>query len=235
MNKTAGRYARLFLLSFVLLGGIVLCNGCKTAGVAGLLASPSQYEKKVAAEYDLSRFRNRRIMVLVDQPGWVGGEVNLRYYLTEAIEKRLFEVVKMPVERFVSYDRLYEFRSRRSDFSQLSAAQVGSMLGADFVLWVVVDDFELAQIEQSGYHQGFLEIRAGLIKSAGGEKLWPVAEAGKRIRVGFEVGSQSRELAVKRLAYSCAYCTVRYLYNCPKNQFRMADDRSNVSWERWDN
>jgi hypothetical protein len=215
------------LTVFFVLAGVFFCSGC---GVVGVMGTPSQYEKKIPAEYDLTKQKGRKILVLVEQPGWLNAQVNLRYYLTEAIRENLIAKVKVLPEYILSYNELSEFRSNKSDFSSLSPAAVGKALGADIVLLVMIEDYQVSEVVESGYYNGFLSAQAAIFE-AGGEQVWPEDAAGKSIKVSFETGEKGQEAAVERLVSACAYCTSRYLYNCPKYTFKISDETKYVGWE----
>ena len=201
--------------------------------MVSLLGTASHYEREVPAEYDLTEHTDRKILVIVHQPAWLDAKVNLRYHLTEAINENLVRSVRIPPEQLVSYGELSEFRSNRDDFSLLSPVQVGKALDANLVLLVTLEDYQLQKIADTNYYKGFLGSRAVLLDTATEAKLWPKWEKSKSIKVGFEIESHGRLVAVKRQAAASAHCIVRYLYNCPENQFKIADDRSGIAWKSW--
>jgi hypothetical protein len=214
---------------FSVLAAVFFCSGC---GIVGLLGTPSQYEKKIPAEYDLAKQKDRKILVLAEQPGWLDVQTNLRYYLTEAIRKSLIAKVKVPSEYIISYNALSEFRANKSDFSSLSPTAVGKALGADIVLLIMVEDYQVGEAAESDYYNGFLGAQTALFETATGEKVWPESAENKSIKVGFEA-EQGQEAAVDRLVNACAHCTSRYFYNCPKYKFKIFDERSDAGWEEW--
>jgi len=216
------------LIVFPALVAIFFYNGCAAVGVMG---TPSQYEKKIPAEYDLAKQKGQKILVLVEQSGWLGAEANLRYYLTEAMRESLTAKVKVKPKYILSYDELSEFRSNKGDFSSLSPAAAGKALGADIVLLVTIQNYQLNEMAETGYYSGFLGAQAALFETATGGKLWPESAESKSIRVGFEVGEKGQEAAVDRLVSACAYCTTRYFYNCPKYKFKIFDEIKDVGWE----
>ncbi len=219
----------------VLLTLVVLLpqSGCTFAKLIGLVGTPSEHEKKVPAEYELAKRKGQKIFVLVHEPGWLGAQVNLRYYLTEAMNEYLQKKVKTAPDYLTGYNELSEFRSNHANFSLLSAVEVGAALDAGVVLLVVVEDCELNKISEIDYYKGFLDARTVLLDVATGEKLWPESAESKTVRVGFEMESGGQAAAVRRLAAAGAHCTVRYFYNCPKDKFKIPDDRSDVAWENW--
>jgi hypothetical protein len=215
------------LTVFFVLAAVFFYNGC---GVVGLMGTPSPYEKKVPAEYDLTKQKGRKVLVLVEQPGWLSAQANLRYYLTEAIRENLIAKVKVPPKYILSYNELSEFRSNKGDFSSLSPAEVGKALGADIVLLVMIEDYQVGEVAGSGYYNGFLSAQAAIFE-ASGEKVWPESAENKSIKVSFETGEKGQEAAVKRLVNACAHCTSRYFYNCPKYKFKIFDEKRDIGWE----
>lgn len=202
-------------------------SGC---GVVGIVGTPRAHEEKVVAEYDLAEHKDQKILVLVNQPGWLNAQVNLRYYLTKAINKSLTARVKIPSEYLVSYSELSEFRSNQPDFLLLSPVEVGEALDANMVLLVDIGGYELNKIAEVSYYEGFLGVRSVFLDVATGEKIWPESAKSKSIKVGFDVESGGQEIAVKRLTAASAYCLVRYFYDCPKNEFKIADERGTIGW-----
>jgi hypothetical protein len=218
------------LFTFGFLSVVFFQGGC---GFVSILGTPTSREKKIPAEFDLVERTGQKILVLVNQPAYLDADVNLRYYLTEAMREGLIAKIGIRPEAIVAYDDLFEYRSTQSNFSMLSPVVVGRALGADMVLLLVVEDYQLTKMAEVDYYKGFLGAEAALFDTAAGEKLWPESAEGKSIRVGFEVAGGGREGAVERLANSCAYCTTRYFYDCPRDKFKIFDDKSSVDWESW--
>jgi len=208
-------------------------SGCKLAGFVPVLGTPTRYEKKIPAEYDLTKHKEQKMLVLVNQPGWLGAQVNLRYYLTEAINENLTKKVRIKAEYLAGYDELSKYRSNHPNFSLLPVVEVGAALDANMVLLVVVEDYQLTKMGEMDYYKGFLAARTALIDVGSGEKLWPKSGESKTVRVGFEMEQGSQESAVVRLAADCAHCTVRYFYDCIVANFKIPDDRSGAGWEDW--
>ena len=228
MRKSQRKH--LIFWFFALTAFAFFYGGC---GILGILGTPRHKEGKVAAEYDLANHTDRRILVLVHQPAYLNAQENLRFHLTGAINKSLALNIKFVPQQLVSYDELSAFRSNKSDFSFLSPAEVGRALGADMVLLVTVEDYQLLKMPDVDYYRGFLNAEAVLVDTANGEKLWPESAKSKSVRAGFEIEDRGREVAVKRLTAACAGCIVRHLYNCPKNKFKIPDDKSGAGWKDW--
>jgi len=211
------------LTVFCVLTVVFFCSGC---GVVGLMGTPSQYDQKITAEYDLAGQKGKKVLILVEQPGWLSTKVNLRYYLTEAVREHLIAHVKVPPKNILSYNELSKFRSDRGDFSSLSPAEVGKALGADIVLLVTIEKYQIGEVAGSGYYNGSLEAQEA-VYDASGEKVWD----GRSVQVGFDTGERGRDEAVRRLVNTCAYCLTRYLYNCPEYKFKVYEEGGKTGWE----
>lgn len=223
----------------VLAGSVVVLSVCMLfwcgCGLFGVIFAPTPREKIIPAEYDLSEKTQSRYLVLVNQPGWLNVKANMRYYLTKHINRELTMRIEIPKENLVSYQQLKEFRSSRPDFSYLSLEQIGSQFKVDFILVVTVSQFELLEMPQENYHRGFMASQCSLYDAKTGAKLWPDSSSGKNIMVGFEIEDKGQKAAIERLSNRTAYCTVRYLYDCPKGNFKISDDRSGENWVGWKN
>jgi len=214
-----------------ILGTALVSGGCQ---IPGLLGTPTQHEKKIPAEYNLAEHTEEKILVLVEQPPYLNAQTNLRYYITDVMNRDIVRRIKFEPEMLVDYSELSHLRSGRSDFVQLSKAEVGKALGADMVLYVYIDSFGLKEMPQEGYLNGFLSGRALLVETREGRQLWPTGEASKIIKVGFDIEDRGEDIAVKGLAMAFAYCTVRYLYDCPEDEFKIFEDRSGIQWQKWE-
>ncbi len=204
---------------------LIFCFGC------GIL-TPSAHETKIPAEFKLAEYKGKKTLVLVNQPAWLGAPIALRRELTERINSYLVEKVKIGSGDIVEYEQLSDFRAKRVDYNIMSETQIGSALGADLVLLVVLNGFSMSKLPDVDFYNGALSCRVILIDVESAKKLWPT-EGAKMVMVGFEFDVRGQEMAVKRLANAAAYCATRYLYDCRKNKFKIADDRSGVGWNQW--
>lgn len=218
------------LIWVFVLAMVFFCNGC---GIVALLGTPGAYEGEIAAEYAVGGVEGQKILVYVEQAAWLGAEANLRFYITETINQSLIKKVEIEPERIVSYRELSAVRSKTTDFSRLSLVEVGEAVGADVVVFVMIDDYRLSRIGDTDYYKGYMAAESVIFDVAKGEKVWPASEKSKAIKVGFEVERRGREFARIRLVSGLSHCLVRYLYDCPKEKFKIADDMSGVGWENW--
>ena len=233
MEKPLHKNLAFCLFTFTFLPAMLFQAGCKYGGLAGIFGTEGHHEKKIPAEYDLAENTEKKILVLVEQPGWLDAQVNLRYYLTKIVRQDLMVKVKIPPENLIAYSTLSEFRASEPDFSMLSPFDIGEALDADMVLLIAVEDYQLREMAEMGYYTGILNTRAVLFDTESAKKLWPRAEQSKSVKVGYEVEVGGLEVAVSRLVAASAYCTTRYFYDCPKAKFRIAEDRAGIGWEGW--
>jgi hypothetical protein len=219
------------ITAVVILPILIFYTGCNLiVGVAAALSTPTSSEIKVPAEYDLSAMKGKKIVVLVDQPLLAKNQVNIRFLMANALNILLQEQLKIPAVHLISYEAVSEFRSYNPYYSTLTPDKVGTALGADIVLFVTVDDCRISHVSQSEFINGDLTVHAQLIKAATGRILWPMDESARAVTVAFESDRHGKDAAQKRLVSAAARCITRYLYNGPKNQFKVSDEKSDVGW-----
>jgi hypothetical protein len=219
----------LALVAGTAIAGLFLQPGC-SPGIIAVLGTPTGSETKIPAEYDITLQKGQKILVLVDVSSSLKAHPNLRFFLTDAINKALQQQLKIKPEFLFDYDRIADYRTETSDFTMLSPEQVGSALGADLVLYVVVGDYRVTQEGDSAYLAASLDAQASLIKVDTGQKLWPAVEPSRLIQVGCESERRGPDVVAIRLASAAARCITRYLYNCPKNTFKISDERTSMGW-----
>lgn len=210
-----------FITIFVLLITF-FCGGC---GVVSVLSTPTRHEKKVPAEFQLKNRKGEKMLVFVENAVASGAGFNITDNLSGKTSVFLIKKTRMDTENLISYDKLSKLRAERNDFSQLSPAQVGSLLQTDMVLYVLVENYELYATPQGRYYNGSLATRSLLFDTASGNVLWPKDSTGRVERTAFELESKGRKAAVDRLAMANAHCITRYFYDCPKAGFRIADEQ----------
>ena len=101
---------------------------------------------------------------------------------------------------------------------------------ATLILVITVTDCKVRDISEGGYVSGSLDAYATLYRVSSGEKLWPTTEKSRLVQVGFESERRGRDAAVVRLAAAASHCITRYLYNCPKADFKISDERTASGW-----
>ena len=86
--------------------------GCDAVGIVSVISTPTSAEAGNSAEYNLSKDKDQKILVFVDQPAYLSAYPNLRFYITDYITKILQDKDKarMSPSLFISYQSLSDFR-----------------------------------------------------------------------------------------------------------------------------
>jgi hypothetical protein len=219
------------IMAVTILPFLIFNAGCNIiAGGAAALSTPTSSEMKVPAEYDLASQKAKKIAILVDQSPSLNNQVNVRAVMTNALNALLHEQMDIPVKYLISYDTVAELRSNTPEYSTLTPDRIGSALGADFVLHVEIVYCRIIPVSQWEFLNGDMTVHAELFNVETGRKLWPDDGPAKVIQVGFESKHLTKDAAVSRLVYAAARCITRDLYNGPKNQFKVTDEKSDVGW-----
>jgi len=211
----------------------VLCGGCGLAKMIATMTSPTSSEVKIKAEYNIVKQTAGKIIVLVDQSVLPNTEVNFRPYLTEAVNSQLFTRAKVKKEFLVPYRQLSTFRSSTPDFAQLAPVQIGAVFGADKVLLIMVEDYKLYNLAETGYYAGSLDTRSFLFDVETASVVWPKLDEGKPLSVEFDSQYGAAGAAEKLLAKITAHCIVRYFYDCPKDKFKTRGEITDPDVKRW--
>ena len=230
----SGITVRSFGLAILVYAGLpvlLFYAGCNAVGMVSVLGTPTPSETKSSAQYKLTKNKDQKILVFVDQPASFSAYPNLRFYLTDTIIKLLQVKAEIKPSVFIDYKKLADLRTETPDFYMLSPAQIGDKLGADLVLMVTIIDCRITNIGEAGYN-GSLDATAALYKVTTGEKLWPTMEQSQLVQVGCESERRGRDAACVRLAAAAAHCITRYLYDCPKANFKISDERTVSGWEK---
>jgi hypothetical protein len=214
---------------------IVFVQGC---GIISILGSEPESTKKIPAEFkfDVSKDKkDKKVLVLVNQPSWLNAPPLLQQMITEQIQKRLMLYAGLKNFNLISYEALSQYRSGEENYSSMTAPQIGTALGADWVLLADLTDFKFGSIGESEYYSGSLSGHAFVIETANSEKLWPEDAENKKIDVGFEASKDGPQGSLAHLAAAFAHCATRNFFDCPKSSFKIAEDRIASSLNEWGN
>jgi hypothetical protein len=227
------RNYRPFYYTFCILAAsllIVFFQGC---GIIAILGSEPSSEEKIPAEFKFAAGKDKKILVLVNQPSWLNAPPLLQQTLTEQIQKRLIAYAGLDISNLVPYENLSLYRSGETNYSSLTAAQIGNELGAQWVLLVDLTDYKFGSIEESDYYAGSLSGSIYIVETSSSEKLWPADSKNKKIDVAFDASRGGSQVSFAHLAAAFAHCATRYFYDCPKNRFKIAEDKSAQAWKEW--
>jgi len=215
------------LMSLMAAVTLVWVGGCN---VVGFLGSPTAHEKKVPAEYDLRKTKSK-ILVFVDQPQGGGVGFHARTALDTAVAGYLARKARIDPENILA--SVDYAPSRVQAWAGLSPAQIGRKAGADIVLYIRIDRYELEQMHKRGYFNGYMATRSVLVDVASAKVLWPVSQPARLVRIKVELETGGRGAVVDRIMSGMAHCITRYFYDCPGPQFRWGDEQKEFEFDNW--
>lgn len=198
----------------------VFCGGCS---VFGFLASPSAYERKIKAEYDLRERQEDKVLVFVDAARGVGASLDFQMDLSEEIAFLLEKKVRISKKNLVGYEELASLRRSRADFETLVPTQVAKALGAGVVLYLQIVDYKLYGNEKDRYYEGSLVSRCVVVDSATGAILWPKDRQVRYIRAKVELDVKRADVN-GRLVKATGHMAVRNFYDVPWPKYEASDE-----------
>jgi len=153
------------------IGGMVLAM--LTANMAGCQLFPylvAQFAppKKVKALYKPQS--KKKFLVFVDDYYEVADYEPIKGELTEQLNQQLLE--RKIASETIRHERLLELVDATSHFNRLSVSEVGRKLGAETVLYVLIDKFSLKDSETTLLWRGNLQVTVRLVDAKAG-RLWP--------------------------------------------------------------
>jgi len=208
----------------------VLSGACNLIGIVG---SKSYYEQKVPADFLLKDVAEGGVLVFVDETGAGRSERGLRPGLTETIGAFFVKKAGIKSEYLVSHEWLSQLRSEREDFSALSPVELGGAGGAAVVLYILISDYELYAMGEQEYYGGSLVTRSILFDVSSGRALWPREVGGRVVKTRVELETGGRAVTLNRLIAATAHCITRSFYDCPRPEFRAADEERDYGYEQW--
>ncbi len=222
-----------YLILIILLIAFIFSAGCPL----DILAIPlhkRKSEENVPAEYDLTKLRktDEKILVLVEQPGWLNIKFNARRELAKSINKELQLKLEVDEEQVYDYEKvsgLIENHQR----PYLNPGKVGKDAGAEYVLFVTIDSCRLDRTADISNINAGMSYRAKLIEVSKNEKVWPISAKYKTVKIAFEFESGGLQVAISRLTASAAKGVVRYFYDCPYYKFKFSDEKTVDEWDNW--
>ena len=145
----------------------VMCLAMAGCNIFGPILFIAHGPPRVKALYDLPR--DRPTVVLIDDPDNNITSRQFRLEMAAEIEKKLLE--KRKVETLVESQQLLRVLSRERPEDRMSIGEIGRAVGAEIVIWVGVQRFELLQDAENIAPQANLRIK--VLDVVAEEKLWP--------------------------------------------------------------
>lgn len=205
-------------------------GGC---GILGVLASPTQHEKKIPAQFKLKGHAKQGVLVFVDKAPASGAQAALQEELSDMIETFLVKKAGVKSKYVLSYQEISKLKAQRNDFAKLSPVQIGDALEVGLVLYVLIENYSLYKITDHDYYNGSLFTRSVLIDVSDSTVLWPLSGDGRSLKAVVEFGNKGRQAALDRLNTTIAHCISRYLYDCSKARFKTSAEKRDYNTEKW--
>jgi hypothetical protein len=208
--------ARWTIMFLVLATIASLVSGCQMISV---LASPAPYDIKVPAEIDLKGRSEKKIVIFVEPTRSVSAP-GLDSELAAAIKAELIKKVSIQSGYlFVSGEASPGRANMNLDFRLLSPSQIAREQNAGTILYIRIEEFQMTMLHRQGYFTGHLVTRSMIFDDAG-TQLWPTDSSGRLIRTRDEVETGGSDVTRTNLIDATTHCVCRYLYECPKPDFK---------------
>jgi hypothetical protein len=148
-------------------GGALVLGGCNILGPAGyFLMGP----EKVDAQYELDP--DQPVVVFIDDSGSLVPDRTSRRRIGQAVEKSLLE--EADVKRVISSDSALAVVSREKFGQPLGVAEVGQAVGADIVVYCLINGFTLSPDGVTYQPAASALVRIVDVKTK--ERIWPTGD-----------------------------------------------------------
>jgi hypothetical protein len=214
--------AKKLTLWVVFLVQVLLCQGCN---VLGLLANPGPFEQKIPAECELKPIAAQKIFVWVEALPGSGANSEIAGRLNQSILVRLVKNAGVSKKYILTQDTLVTSAYNPSQ----GPGQIGQQAGAGAVFYVRIEEFELINLHGDKIYSGQMKARAFLVNSQNGEVLCPKEAEGIIADVATELTTKGRDDIILVLSDAAAHCIVRRFYPCPKNEYKVDEERSTMN------
>ena len=218
------------VFTILVIATLLFCSGCN---VVGFFFAETPSEKKVPAELDLNKFKEQKLLIFVDAHPNMRSATYITDFLSESLKLYILDKTKLKSDKIVPREMISYIKTQRSDFSRLSPVKIASLLDADIVLYVIIDNYELYAMSNTGYYNGKLSTRSMLFDVDSGDLLWPSTKAGRISKTAIEIQDVGQTAVNQRLTKSIVHNIVRCFYNCPQNQYRGNDAISDFGRDDW--
>ncbi len=207
----------------------LLSGGC---GLVALLGTPSGTEETIPAQYDISQSYDEKILVLVNQPGWVDSPVNMRKEITNKINA-YFKVYfkKMPQTSIIDYETVKEVTGGDFTLENMMPAEIAKKFDAGLVLYVEIIDYQFMRLTSDNFSADIKTVST-LYDGHTGNVLWPKERGGSVVSLAVEL-EKGAEKTIARLAVANAHCILRNFYDCRRVKYRVPEETKGYEIEAW--
>lgn len=208
---------------------MLLCGGC---GLVSVLGTPSGSEETVPAQYDISQKYNEKVLVLVNQPGWVNSPVNMRKEITNKINAYFKVFFKdMPETSLIDYDTVRQTINADFTLDNLNPVEVAKKFDAGLVLYVDIVNFNFMRLTSENF-SAEMQTVSTLYDARTGEILWPKERGGSMVSLVVEL-EKGVEATIARISTANAHCILRNFYDCRRVKFRVPQETRRYEMEEW--
>ena len=176
-------------LALVLMAGLACSlGGCKALGYVGYLVAPDDSQKSIEAEYKGLEEHSVAVVVFADQ-SIEYYYPSIRYELSLTISDELRKNVKNA--RVIDVGRVVKYQDDHLDWNNRPLVEMGRVLGADYVLYVALNEFSTREPGSVHLFRGRARGQANLyetIKPLASCKVWQVDDLGVVYPDGNPVG-----------------------------------------------
>jgi hypothetical protein len=210
-------------LCVVFLVQLFLCQGCT---ILGFLTTPGPFEKGIAPACDLRTLLKQKAMfVWVESLPGSGADAGVAQQLNQAILTQLRKKVRISEKNLLTQAASHPAVYGRSQ----TPAALGRQAGAELVLYVRLENFEVINLHGDKIYSGQMRARAVLIDSQTEKIVCPKDAEGIVADVATDLSTEGRENLVITLTAAAAHCVVRHFYTCPKQEYRINEERSTLN------
>jgi hypothetical protein len=208
---------KMLLLLYISSGLIYF--GCATPAA---LLSPTKREQKIPAQYQIKKYQDKNILILVEAARASRADKRIVEALGTDIALKLKKRAKVSEKNLV----LAWTSPQTAVNQQGSPAKIAQKMDAGLAFYVVIEHFQLYQAGHSDYYSGQLITSAAIVDARTEKVIWPEKKQVKRARSVVELDTYGMASALDRLTQANAHILTRYLYDCPADQFKPSDEGS---------
>jgi hypothetical protein len=188
--------------------------GCQ---IGGAFVAPTAHEKKVPAEYNLASTK-QKVMIFIDEARSATTGFNYRQTFYDALSSALTRKARVNAANIMTYKN--PANESPGSLSQLMPAEIGKKAGADLVLYVRIERFQLTEMDSRGFYSGTMHTQSAIFDTNTSQAVWPADGKPRLTRVNIDLEKDGRDKTTYVLADAAAHCITRHFYDCPTDRFR---------------
>ena len=170
-KKTILKIHRTWIMSVLLLTVVNLAGCGLIGGFYGVFIDPFIPRTSIPAEHDMSE---KRVLVWVDYQAAPDANHMLRRELTEHILKEVTD--NNAVASVVDYQQIAQYRLLHPEVMQMTIQQLGQHFKSDQVMYLLIDNFELAHEAGPDFYKPTVTGYLKIIDVDSGKRLWPTGQ-----------------------------------------------------------